>query len=225
MSDIGGEKIGLKTAVAGVIEAQGGVAVPDLMPVEQLDLLPLRKAGADGQTEIQDLPSRGAGRPPGAKNRRTQEMADYLLSRYQSPLVALAETYSRNVRDLAKELACDKLEAFKLQIAAAKELAPYLHQKLPIAIDTGEKGLIHLTINAGSAEAAQAIVDDNGLAVKFLDVIEQNETEENQYLSDQSEENSNGQNSNGTQETPENKGEVEQAQRTNNPSNERKDDA
>jgi hypothetical protein len=136
-------------------------------------------------------------------------MADYILSRYTSPLIALAETYARPVQDLAKELGCDKLEAFKLQLVAAKELAPYLHQKLPIAIDTGEKGLIHLTINAGTAAAAQQVIDDNRLQVKFLDVIDQNDIEQNQGLSELSAPNSNGSNSNGSTETPENKGKDE----------------
>jgi hypothetical protein len=209
MTDLGGEKIGINTAVAEAIAQNGGVQVPNFVDAEQLSLIPLRKVEDGAEAVSRGSLARGVGRPPGSKNRRTQEMADYILSRYTSPLIALAETYARPVQDLAKELGCDKLEAFKLQLVAAKELAPYLHQKLPIAIDTGEKGLIHLTINAGTAAAAQQVIDDNRLQVKFLDVIDQNDIEQNQGLSELSAPNSNGSNSNGSTETPENKGKDE----------------
>ena len=62
-----------------------------------------------------------------SRNRRTQEWVEFILSQYRSPLVVLAETYSRSVEDLARELGCDKLEAFERQQAAAVALAPYLH--------------------------------------------------------------------------------------------------
>lgn len=114
---------------AAVAEAVDRDEAADEAP-EQLALLPLAPA-----------PTRQGGRPPGVKNRRTAEFADYVLSRYRSPIVALAETYSRPVADLAKELGCTRAEAFELQLRAAKEVAPYLHAKQPLGIEAGGGGV------------------------------------------------------------------------------------
>ena len=92
-------------------------------------------------------------------------------------------------------------------MAAAKELAPYIHQKMPMAIETGDKGLIHLTINAGSAQNAKDIMDSNVMDVKFLPVEGENGSEQNQGFIGQDFQNSNGIDSNGIEEVPINKGE------------------
>lgn len=184
MSDLGGEKLGLKTAVEDALAASGGAMPSDFMPVEQLEMLPLRKAETGDEAETRLTSGTGKGRPLGSKNRRTQEMADYLLSRYTSPLIALAEAYSRPVQDLAKELCCSKEEAFKLQMAAAKELAPYIHQKMPQAVDLGEAGLIALTIDMRKDD--KAIEASDGFSLEIIDVKSENRAEENQTLSDHS---------------------------------------
>lgn len=114
-------------------ENPGGDAVPmqlPLLPAVQVELLPL-----DPLDRVAAIRApRGPGRPAGAVNKRTEGWAKFLLSRYQSPLIGLAETYSRPVADLAMELGCTKLEAFKLQMQAKAELAPYLHGKMPVEI-------------------------------------------------------------------------------------------
>lgn len=139
---------GLKTAVGMVHDRD--MPVPDAENAVQMPLLPLDNAetGTDVQGERIDAP-RGRGRPVGARNKSTKDWQQYLLSRYQSPLVVLAETYSTPVDVLATRLGCKKYEAYQLQMAAAKEVAPYVHQKMPMAIDAGESGLISLTINTG----------------------------------------------------------------------------
>lgn len=109
------------------------------------------------------------GRPKGARNRSTEEWRRYLLSRYQSPLVGLAEIWSRSPADLARELGLYKFhegelvlarrlnpdgseafntdgeplfdpvlatgEAAAMQLQARVAALPYLHQKLPQAIE------------------------------------------------------------------------------------------
>lgn len=105
------------------------------------------------------------GRPKGARNRSTEQWRNHILSRYQSPMIGLAETWSRSVDELAKELyltrivrrlapgeealetyydsegrvrdylTWDRLAAFNLQQAARIGALPYLHQKQPIAIE------------------------------------------------------------------------------------------
>ena len=100
-----------------------------LVPAEVLDALPDETIARQ-----QALRVTGKGRPKGAINRATADWRDFILSRYRSPLVVLAETYSRPVHDLAAELGCSKLEAMQLQQRAAVELAPYVHGKMPVDI-------------------------------------------------------------------------------------------
>lgn len=111
---------------------------------------------------------RGPGRPPGALNKSTEQMTEYLLRQYRSPLAVLAEIYSRPVLLLAQELNCDLLEAFKLQLVAAKELAPYVHQKQPVAVQVDSRGIVQLTIAdprmiAAAREAKDGIVIEGEL--------------------------------------------------------------
>lgn len=105
--------------------------------------LPLGLIDGDGRarrSEPAPVPAaRGPGRPPGARNKRTEAFRAYLLSRYRSPLTVLAETYSRPAADLARELGIKVGEAFKMQMDAARDLAPYLHSKAPIEV-TGKDG-------------------------------------------------------------------------------------
>lgn len=150
-----GAKTGLASAVERAIEAapapERAVQLP-LMPADQLDQLPT--GPVDRQAAIK-APVRG--RPPGSVNKRTAAMAEYLLARYRSPLIGLAEIFSRRVQDLAAELDCSKLDAFKLQVQAMGELAPYLHGKMPVQVDLGGAlPVLHLVPPAAAAAAFQA---------------------------------------------------------------------
>lgn len=74
------------------------------------------------------------GRPGGSVAKKTADWQRFILSRYRSPLVFFAEVAARPVRDLADELGCTVLEAFELQMRAAGELAPFVHSKMPTAL-------------------------------------------------------------------------------------------
>ena len=123
------EKIGIKRAV----ELVGEVAL-EQKTAEQLSLLPtpaaVELAGEDDAAAARS----GRGRPHGSLNRRTKEWTDFILSRYTSPLLFLAETYTRPVQLLAAELGCSIEDAFKIQMVAAKELGPYVHQRQAVAV-------------------------------------------------------------------------------------------
>jgi len=138
-----GGKIGLAAAVEvlGPGEAPRGEG-------EQLMLagLPLGEVGRGEAAAPAIEAERKGGRPPGARNRRTMEWVEYMGGRYRSPLIVLAEIYSRPVDALAMELGCTRYEAFQLQLRAAEQLAPYLHQKLPLAVEFEGKGLVALTV-------------------------------------------------------------------------------
>lgn len=161
----GGEKLGLATAVDDAMDALADRdALSPLVPSEQLDLLAAAEPDADKRAahEARLAVHRRAGRPKGAKNKSTEEWSKWILSQYQSPLVVLAETYSRPVAELAAELSCDKLDAFKIQQAAAGKLAEYVHQKMPVAIEAKGEGAVPLFFAVGAGMQQAALDGDAG---------------------------------------------------------------
>ncbi|WP_417244352.1 hypothetical protein [Celeribacter sp.] len=112
-----------------------------------------------GELALEAAP-RGRGRPPGSRNRSTEEWSRFLLSRYRSPLLGLAEIAQASPLDLQRELGgapakdkpegCSLVEALRLIMQAQQALAPYLHQKQPTAIDGGGVAMMQVIINAGS---------------------------------------------------------------------------
>lgn len=135
-------------------------AAKDLMDKgPQQASLPLLETGqdVDGMATVIDIETghKGPGRPLGSKNKKSEEWAEYLLSQYRSPLVAMAEIYGRETAVLALELHCSLLEAFKLQLDAMKTLATYVHQRLPQLVTFGDdETLIPLEIVCSKAYAA-----------------------------------------------------------------------
>ncbi|MCC6887764.1 MAG: hypothetical protein IT536_04440 [Hyphomicrobiales bacterium] len=123
-------------------------------PEEQLDLieadmpLPLAPAQRTGKP----------GRPAGARNKSAAEFRRLFLAKYRSPVVGLAEAYSRNPVQLAHELRMWRRDgdgnvltdeqglpvladgaverAFKLQVDCMVAAAPYIEQRQPLAIET-----------------------------------------------------------------------------------------
>lgn len=115
------------------------------------------------------------GRPRGSRNRRSEDLVRYILSRHAHPLLVLADTYSRPAHVLAAELGCTAKEAFDLQLRAADMLAPYIESKKPVAVQVDSR-VIQLTINAGgAAEALPEAADGVHLALTM-------ESEQNQGL-------------------------------------------
>ncbi|PWR24972.1 hypothetical protein [Zavarzinia aquatilis] len=138
---------GIEAVVADML----GEGDEPFQPAAQLPLL-----AAEVAPDAPPAPAGGGrgGRPKGAKNKRTEDWVNFILGRYRSPLVGLAEVFSRPVGELAKELGCKPLEAFQLQLRAMDILAPYLHQRLPQAIQIDNKGLPLLAIGAFAGASA-----------------------------------------------------------------------
>ena len=115
--------------------------------------LPLAPVG-----ELEDAPASAMaahGRPAGSVARSTAEMQRFMLSRYRSPLVGLAEIAARPARDLAEELGCSPLEAFDRQLKAMGELAPYLHSKMPAAVQVDGVPLTPVVVHVSGELAAR----------------------------------------------------------------------
>lgn len=152
---------GMKTAVEATTVEEFGAALQGFQRAEQLALLPTPVAIEDATAAEEAAQRRGPGRPVGSKNKRTADWIDFILGRYRSPLLFLAETYSRPVEDLARELGCKPKEAFEIQVAAARDLAPYVHQKQPMAVEVSSQGLVQLVIQTGlDAPGAVPIVGE-----------------------------------------------------------------
>lgn len=117
---------------------------------------------------------RGRGRPPGSKNRSTSEWSRYILSRYRSPLLAMAEVAQAKPSELSLELGCDQTEAIKIILQAAATLAPYLHQKQPLAVQGNGLALMQVFIGDVGGPVA-------GGEVLFRPL---EEIEQNQYVID-----------------------------------------
>lgn len=137
------------------------------------------EADSAGALDLDAAPERrGPGRPPGARNRSTEQWTRYLLSRYRSPLLALAEIAQAHPHRLAAELseglpsteAVTPAEALRIIMQAAQALAPYLHQRQPQALDTGGAGLLVVQIgDIGGAEVG------GGVSIQPIEEIEENQ--------------------------------------------------
>lgn len=147
-------KTGIQAAVLATMEGE-----TPFEPAEQLAFLPLSTSPTKHAEALPVDVRRGPGRPAGSRNKRTEDWVGYILGRYRSPLVAMAEIYSRPVLELAKELKTTPLEAFKLQLVALKELAPFLHQKLPQAVEVDARGLIPLVLEFPRVEGLGSVTE------------------------------------------------------------------
>jgi hypothetical protein len=147
------------------------------------------QSGLFGEAELPATMVKGpvgpkGGRPQGARNRRTEEWVRYLAGKYESPLETLLKLASKTPKALAEELglyaynAGDPVldsaghhvlaigEAFRGQIQALQAALPYLHQKLPQAIEV--KGRAAGVLVIGDISQGQ----ENELSIEFANVLE-----------------------------------------------------
>lgn len=145
MSDPKGTKAAVDQLMQGATLPAGG---------EQLGLLdPIAPAGEPPRASIEGQLRQGPGRRPGSRNRRTQEMVDYLLSKYPIPLEGLLRIASMSIDEIRAELKCDALEAGQERRLALIAALPYIHQRQPIAVDVTNHKAVHLTIVEGDPDA------------------------------------------------------------------------
>ncbi|MBP1296628.1 hypothetical protein [Bradyrhizobium elkanii] len=162
---------GTHTAAAGGAAASPG-AVPAVIEGddERLDgLLPLGTS---------PLAPRGRGRPAGAKNRRTDLVAQYLVDRFGDPLTASMSIAGRPLREVITELrmiASDcglKLGATVMDVARWQQQCrvdalPYIHAKrapetakgdpvLPV-LGIGRADQVNVVVAGGSRSLEEAV--------------------------------------------------------------------
>lgn len=97
---------------------------------------------------------RAGGRPKGAGNRSTREWVRFLIETKGSPLEELLRIGFSDLEALQREIgAGTRLEAFDRRLTALREALPYLHQKLPQAIQVEGAPLVAVQIAVSPALA------------------------------------------------------------------------
>ena len=132
----------------------------------------------DGAKHVQQ----GPGRPRGSTNRTTRDLVKLIERTGRHPLLAMAEIVATPIDVIAATLGCKKIEAAEYHRKVMSDLAPYVAQKLPTAIQIEGANAGMLVINLGGAAGeAHRLGLQMALAAQQTALIEH---EENQALSD-----------------------------------------
>ncbi len=170
-SDLASEGSSVALTGGGGEKSGGEAAMGDLF--RSLDA---EVASFEGAT-ITPPAKRGPGRPAGTPNRSTLQLQRYLQARgYRDPAEFLASIVSMDTRALAAALKGageaapvtfdQALEALKLQRAAAGELMPYFHQRMPQQVEhTGDAARPLIMIMGGAAGAAAPAASDGAMSI------------------------------------------------------------
>lgn len=113
----------------------------------------------------------------GVPNKRTTAMREtYLKMGLPHPLLAMGQVLAMGVDGLARQLECDKLEAFSEWRKVAEKVLEYLESKMPMAIKTDGSGLPVLVFGdvQAAAESLRATRREGALAIDddMIDAME-----------------------------------------------------
>jgi len=131
----------------------------------------------------------GRGRPKGSRSRTTQQLIKLISETGRHPVLAMAEIVSTPIDVIARTLGCTKLEAAEYHRKVMSDLAPYVAQRLPQAVQiTGANaGMLMINLGGNLDEAV------TGLDMRVLEhdaghggggADDDGESEENQGLSE-----------------------------------------
>ncbi len=122
--------------------------------------------------------TRKPGRPAGSKNKRTEDIAKFILARHRDPLIGLAEIVSTPIPALATALGCKTIEAADFWRKCVADLSKYVHQEQPKAIQVTRQHQILVAFGEvqPGTPAAQAL-GELGISLEV-------DVEENQELKD-----------------------------------------
>lgn len=132
--EIVGEAVAAAAQAVGapVHEVQEEMFAPPLMPAKAGVALTPAEITAEGERR------RKAGRPPGAQNKATKELREWLLRGGVLPQKWMADWLSVEPEQLAARLGCTVLEAFDRQARLADSLAPYVMSRMAPSDDKGQ---------------------------------------------------------------------------------------
>jgi hypothetical protein len=185
---------GVKGVVAESVGELGAAIEAARLEPDQVELfaqLPSRFAG--DERAAQELRARrGRGRPPGAQNRMTSDMRDFLRARGFDPMLWKVGWAQHTPESLAKELNCTTAEAFDRLDKLYGELLGYFYGKVAPVSENGEA--VPFLVLQGYAGAGLA--PD---APPWLQDPRRRQIEQKQGLSDQDSEKSQGAESHGAE--------------------------
>ncbi|MGX9389767.1 hypothetical protein ACWX0K_10925 [Nitrobacteraceae bacterium UC4446_H13] len=121
-----------------------------------------------------------AGRPPGAQNRTTRDMLDFIRKTLGDPMLESARWAMHTPESLAEELGCSKAEAFDRLERIRADLRPYFYAK-QAPVDADGKPAPWLTLQVGGYGGAAGLAVDGKPPWTYLDHDPQ-ETQQNQAL-------------------------------------------
>lgn len=104
------------------------------------------------------------GRPPGAKNRSTEDMRRYLLQFGPDPLVGAMRLQAEDPLILAELWGCKPLEVVDRQLRARELVSPYMHSKKPVAVDMAIRG-VRVVEEIGNPDAATLDIEGDFVRV------------------------------------------------------------
>lgn len=173
---------GLKSALDAIVAQEprdpAGPPADALDQAKQLPLLPAD--GAEGSVQVLpgeggDIARAGPGRPKGSRNKSTDEwIKHYFEQGLPDPMLWLGRELARPIEAMAKEMRIKVGEAHERKIKIAGELMPYIHQKLPQAVNI-EKGVtvvhIHTDLPMGGVAGAPR-VPETAEELRVVKVIE-----------------------------------------------------
>ena len=129
--------------------------------VPQLELL-----GLPETEKLQRVRAARAGRPPGARNRRSEDVARMVIEQLGDPLLRQAAVATMPLEELMASTGMTAAEALAEQRLAASLVLPYLHRRMPVQVDVTGRQVVHLTIVDGGA------VGDGGHASDIVGIVE-----------------------------------------------------
>lgn len=127
---------------------------------------------------------RGVGRPPGARNKRTERTITWLLARHRDPREALLAVTDLHPADLAAQLGCTLLEAQQEIRQCAIAVLPYVAQKLPVRVDLGGVLPILSLMDLDEAQRLFATMNPGSRTAESLPNLGEMQVIENTPLSD-----------------------------------------
>lgn len=153
----------MNTALADAAQAR----VDEVLPVQEM-LHELVGFPAEAQRQIHDKAEARAkgGRPPGARNKRLDEVARQVRERLGDPLLQQVAVATMPLEQLMA-LGLKPLEALQEKRLSAATVLPYIEQKRPIAVDVTGRQVVHLSIEIGADQGQQNQEVIDGLVVQF----------------------------------------------------------
>lgn len=121
------------------------------------------------------IAKRSAGRPVGARNKRSEALAAEVERRFGNAIVRGYALASMPADQLAAQAGCTLLEALQEQRLWLQTVAPYVHQKLPL--DVNHKGQM-VTLTIGAVATAGREGQSQAVALGAVQVLENQEVAE-----------------------------------------------